>query len=78
MTDHALNHRFRKVRATVSIIHAAREQGLDVKDLTTDENLLPTTQGAIDKNSTTPRLIAYFSDNAMILSCYELSLTRSP
>jgi hypothetical protein len=54
MTDHALNHRFRKVRATVSIIHAAREQGLDVKDLTTDENLLPTTQGAIDKNSTTP------------------------
>ncbi|KAF5699940.1 hypothetical protein FGLOB1_11071 [Fusarium globosum] len=51
MTDHALNHRFRKVRATVSIIHAAREQGLDVKDLTTDENLLPTTQGAIDKNN---------------------------
>ncbi|KAF4336187.1 hypothetical protein FBEOM_9949 [Fusarium beomiforme] len=51
MTDHALNHRFRKVRATVSIIHEAREQGLDVKDLTTDENLLPNTQGAIDKNN---------------------------
>ncbi|KAF4449985.1 hypothetical protein F53441_6833 [Fusarium austroafricanum] len=48
--DHALNHRFRKVRATVNIIHKAREQGFDVKDLTTDENLLPSTQGAIDNN----------------------------
>ncbi|CAJ0554211.1 Ff.00g127230.m01.CDS01 [Fusarium sp. VM40] len=51
MTDHALNHRFRKVRATVNIINDARVQGLDIKDLTTDENLLPSTQAAIDKNN---------------------------
>ncbi|KAF5002796.1 hypothetical protein FGRMN_103 [Fusarium graminum] len=51
MTDHALNHRFRKVRATVNIINDARAQGLDIKDLTTDENLLPSTQAAIDKNN---------------------------
>ncbi|KAF4969363.1 hypothetical protein FSARC_3389 [Fusarium sarcochroum] len=51
MTDHALNHRFRKVRATVNIINDARVLGLDIKDLTTDENLLPSTQAAIDKNN---------------------------
>ncbi|KAM0235783.1 hypothetical protein ACHAPO_005568 [Fusarium lateritium] len=51
MTDHALNHRFRKVRASTNIISIARAQGFDMKDLTTDENLLPSTQQAIDKNN---------------------------
>lgn len=60
MTDHALNHRFRKVRATVNIINDARAQGLDIKDLTTDENLLPSTQAAIDKNSTAPTTFSHF------------------
>lgn len=60
MTDHALNHRFRKVRATVNIINDARAQGLDIKDLTTDENLLPSTQAAIDKNSTAPTTLSHF------------------
>jgi hypothetical protein len=69
MTDHALNHRFRKVRATVNIINDARAQGLDIKDLTTDENLLPSTQAAIDKNSTAPNNLI------MCLFLADLSLT---
>lgn len=52
MTEHALNHRFRRVRAQASIISEARARGLDIKELSTDENILPATQGAIDKNST--------------------------
>jgi ssRNA-specific RNase YbeY (16S rRNA maturation enzyme) len=57
MTDHALNHRFRKVRASTNIISIARAQGFDIKDLTTDENLLPSTQQAIDKNSRLSNLV---------------------
>ncbi|EEU44285.1 uncharacterized protein NECHADRAFT_84664 [Fusarium vanettenii 77-13-4] len=52
MTEHALNHRFRRVRAQASIISEGRARGLDIKELSTDENILPATQGAIDKNST--------------------------
>jgi hypothetical protein len=52
MTEHALNHRFRRVRAQASIISEARARSLDIKELSTDENILPATQGAIDKNST--------------------------
>ncbi|WXC62635.1 hypothetical protein SNK03_008470 [Fusarium graminearum] len=51
MTDHALNHRFRKVRAATNIISIARAQGYDMKDMSTDENLLPSTQQGIDKNN---------------------------
>ncbi|KAJ4141269.1 hypothetical protein NW768_000479 [Fusarium equiseti] len=40
-----------KVRASVEIIHTARAQGRDMKGLSTDENLLPSTQAAIDKNN---------------------------
>ncbi|KAJ3505684.1 hypothetical protein NM208_g16165 [Fusarium decemcellulare] len=58
MTEHALNHRFRRVRAAAQIIPLAREQGLDVKDLSTDENILPATQGGIDKNSTIPSALS--------------------
>lgn len=57
MTEHALNHRFRKVRASVEIIHTARAQGRDMKGLSTDENLLPSTQAAIDKNSRLSNLV---------------------
>lgn len=59
MTEHALNHRFRKVRASVEIIHTARAQGRDMKGLTTDENLLPSTQAAIDKNSRLSNLVDF-------------------
>ncbi|KAL2676761.1 hypothetical protein Neosp_010526 [[Neocosmospora] mangrovei] len=51
MTEHALNHRFRRVRAQASIISEGRARGLDIKELSTDENILPATQGAIDKNN---------------------------
>ncbi|KAM5342632.1 hypothetical protein ACJ41O_013598 [Fusarium nematophilum] len=51
MTEHALNHRFRRVRAQANIIQVGREQGLDIKDLTTDENVLPGTQGSIEKRN---------------------------
>ncbi|RSL53062.1 hypothetical protein CEP54_010592 [Fusarium duplospermum] len=51
MTEHALNHRFRRVRAQASIISEARARKLDIKELSTDENILPATQGAIDKNN---------------------------
>ncbi|KAJ4310416.1 hypothetical protein N0V84_010981 [Fusarium piperis] len=51
MTEHALNHRFRRVRAQASIITEARTRRLDIKELSTDENILPATQGAIDKNN---------------------------
>ncbi|KAJ3458570.1 hypothetical protein MRS44_012679 [Fusarium solani] len=51
MTEHALNHRFRRVRAQASIISEARARSLDIKELSTDENILPATQGAIDKNN---------------------------
>ncbi|KAI8657443.1 hypothetical protein NCS57_01122400 [Fusarium keratoplasticum] len=51
MTEHALNHRFRRVRAQASIISEARARNLDIKELSTDENILPATQGAIDKNN---------------------------
>ncbi|RTE70597.1 hypothetical protein BHE90_015000 [Fusarium euwallaceae] len=51
MTEHALNHRFRRVRAQASIISEARARELDIKELSTDENILPSTQGAIDKKN---------------------------
>ncbi|KAI5461198.1 hypothetical protein BGZ63DRAFT_404092 [Mariannaea sp. PMI_226] len=51
MTDHALNHRFRRLRAQAVIIQAGREYGLDMKDLSTDDNALPKTQDAIDKHN---------------------------
>ncbi|PHH69018.1 hypothetical protein CDD83_5860 [Cordyceps sp. RAO-2017] len=47
MTEHALNHRFRRLRAQATLIREARQRGLDMKDLVgVDE--LPTTQDAID------------------------------
>lgn len=54
MSEHALNHRFRYIRAQSEIIMAGRKAKLDVKDLTTDESSLPKTVGAVDKKSTPP------------------------
>lgn len=52
MTEHALNHRFRYIRAQCEIIWQGREAKLDMKDLPRDDNALPKTVGAIDKKST--------------------------
>lgn len=52
MTEHALNHRFRHIRAQTKIIQVARDSSLDVKNLTADESALPKTVGAVDVDST--------------------------
>ncbi|KAK8141376.1 hypothetical protein G3M48_000169 [Beauveria asiatica] len=49
MTEHALNHRFRHIRAQTEVILKGRKANLDVKNLTTDESSLPKTVGAVDK-----------------------------
>ncbi|KAK2603705.1 hypothetical protein QQS21_004081 [Conoideocrella luteorostrata] len=51
MTEHALNHRFRKIRAHGSIIKLAREEGYDMRSLSVDENSLPSTKEAVDKQN---------------------------
>lgn len=52
MTEHALQHRFRRLRAQSSIIREARAQNLDMKKMERDENNLPATIDSIDKKST--------------------------
>lgn len=51
MSEHALNHRFRRVRAQVLIIQEGRKSGRDMKDLDVGEHL-PTTKDAVETNST--------------------------
>ncbi|KAM3509944.1 hypothetical protein MY10362_000287 [Beauveria mimosiformis] len=51
MTEHALNHRFRHIRAQTEVILEGRKVNLDVKNLTTDESSLPKTVGAVDKKN---------------------------
>ncbi|KAM3564696.1 hypothetical protein ARSEF4850_001725 [Beauveria asiatica] len=51
MTEHALNHRFRHIRAQTEVILEGRKANLDVKNLTTDESSLPKTVGAVDKKN---------------------------
>ncbi|GAO18575.1 hypothetical protein UVI_02021630 [Ustilaginoidea virens] len=51
MTEHALNHRFRKTKAHAVIIKEGRALGFDMKNLSVDENELPTTKEAVDKNN---------------------------
>lgn len=53
MTEHALNHRFRKLRSQALIIKEGRKKGLDAKGLTADETSLPATKEGVDKTSTT-------------------------
>ncbi|KAH8733360.1 hypothetical protein BGZ61DRAFT_528665 [Ilyonectria robusta] len=51
MTDHALNHRFRRLRAQAIVIRDGRAQGFDMKDMSTDDNFLPKTQENVDKHN---------------------------
>ncbi|KAH6892160.1 hypothetical protein B0T10DRAFT_457878 [Thelonectria olida] len=51
MTEHALNHRFRKLRAQAVLIQDARRSRLDMKNMTTDESVLPQTQDKIDRRN---------------------------
>ncbi|RCI08617.1 hypothetical protein L249_4865 [Ophiocordyceps polyrhachis-furcata BCC 54312] len=50
ISEHAVNHRFRPIRAQAAIIREARAQGLDIKDLLSQDEL-PATQEAIDKQN---------------------------
>ncbi|PHH63459.1 hypothetical protein CDD81_5838 [Ophiocordyceps australis] len=50
MTEHALNHRFRRLRTQAAIIRAARGTTLDMKDLAVSDDL-PCTIEAIEKNN---------------------------
>ncbi|KAI9158720.1 hypothetical protein HJFPF1_06718 [Paramyrothecium foliicola] len=47
MSEHALNHRWRHLKAQATIIRKARDQHLDMKDLVVDEKQLPATQDAV-------------------------------
>ncbi|RDA86564.1 hypothetical protein CP532_6010 [Ophiocordyceps camponoti-leonardi (nom. inval.)] len=50
VSENAINHRFRPIRAQATIIREARAQGLDIKDLLSQDEL-PATQDAIDKQN---------------------------
>ncbi|KAF4509667.1 hypothetical protein G6O67_003813 [Ophiocordyceps sinensis] len=50
MTEHALNHRFRRLRAQALIVHEARRVGLDIKEMMAPDDL-PNTKEAVDKNN---------------------------
>ncbi|UKZ83549.1 hypothetical protein TrVFT333_011358 [Trichoderma virens FT-333] len=50
MTEHALNHRFRRLRAQSVIIREGRNQGFDPKNICQDGDL-PATQEAVEKNN---------------------------
>jgi hypothetical protein len=51
MTEDALNHRFRRLRAESTIIREARTEGLDMRDFIVSESL-PKTINQVDKKST--------------------------
>lgn len=69
MTESALNHRFRPLRAEVIIIAEGRKRGLDMKDLKVGDDVLPKKQSDVDKKSTLP------SFSSMIVS---LSISEPP
>lgn len=50
MTDHALNHRFRRLKAHVVIVREGRDKGLDPKNIRADGDL-PATIDAVDTKS---------------------------
>jgi hypothetical protein len=50
MSEHALNHRFRRLRAQAVIVREGRKEGFDMKDMIPDGDL-PVTQEAVEKNS---------------------------
>lgn len=49
MTEHALNHRFRRLKAQVVIVREGRSKGLDPKNIFDGE--LPATIDAVDTKS---------------------------
>ncbi|KAF7546460.1 hypothetical protein G7046_g9291 [Stylonectria norvegica] len=51
MSEHALNHRFRRLRAQAIIVRDGRALGFDMKDLVTEDNALPKTQETVEKNN---------------------------
>lgn len=50
MTEHALNHRFRRLKAQVIIVREGRSKRLDPKNLLADGEL-PATIDAVDTKS---------------------------
>ncbi|KAL7949114.1 hypothetical protein V8C42DRAFT_313334 [Trichoderma barbatum] len=50
MTEHALNHRFRRLRAQCVIVREGRNQGFDPKNMCQDGDL-PATQEAVEKKN---------------------------
>lgn len=80
MTEHALNHRFRRLRAQALIVHEARAVGLDMKDMMTPDDL-PNTKEAVEKNSTPfSSFLPCLSSSILRLifvSCSQASLVRT-
>ncbi|KAL6891018.1 hypothetical protein HDV57DRAFT_513488 [Trichoderma longibrachiatum] len=58
MSEHALNHRFRRLRAQAVIIREGRKEGFDMKDIIPDGDL-PVTQEAVEKNN----IAKYFGES---------------
>ncbi|KAL7925318.1 hypothetical protein ACQKWADRAFT_219196 [Trichoderma austrokoningii] len=58
MTEHALNHRFRRLRAHVAIVREGRGKGLDPKNIAADADL-PNTIDAVD----TKNIAKYFGQS---------------
>ncbi|PTB62845.1 hypothetical protein BBK36DRAFT_1172137 [Trichoderma citrinoviride] len=58
MSEHALNHRFRRLRAQAIIVREGRKEGFDMKDMIPDGDL-PATQEAVEKNN----IAKYFGES---------------
>ncbi|EGR44958.1 uncharacterized protein TRIREDRAFT_111604 [Trichoderma reesei QM6a] len=58
MSEHALNHRFRRLRAQAVIVREGRKEGFDMKDMIPDGDL-PVTQEAVEKNN----IAKYFGES---------------
>lgn len=60
MTEHALNHRFRIIRAQCGIIRDGLAAGFDMKDLPVEPSGNPRTIEAVDKNSTLALIVVAY------------------
>ncbi|KAH0493830.1 hypothetical protein TgHK011_000478 [Trichoderma gracile] len=58
MSEHALNHRFRRLRAQAVIVREGRKAGFDMKDMIPDGDL-PVTQEAVEKKN----IAKYFGES---------------
>lgn len=72
MTEDALNHRFRRLRAEAVIIRHGRDAGFDMKHLSVED--LPKTQATVEKNST-QRLNTTEDGHGVFIDDVELVLT---